>query len=97
MEIDREKIEETSASASLPDLIRQQSGLRAWKGHDWGVMNVLHEKGYISNPATKAKSVVFTEDRGETVEGSIRKALCREMKSSQSRRGQAFRKNGYAI
>jgi hypothetical protein len=27
-----------------------------------GVLNALHEKGYISNPATKAKSVVFTEE-----------------------------------
>jgi hypothetical protein len=25
-------------------------------------MNVLHEKDYISNPATKAKSVAFTEE-----------------------------------
>jgi hypothetical protein len=25
-------------------------------------MNFLHEKGYISNPATKAKSVAFTEE-----------------------------------
>jgi hypothetical protein len=24
--------------------------------------NLLHEKGYISNPATKAKSVAFTEE-----------------------------------
>jgi hypothetical protein len=31
-----------------------------WKGYDWQVMNSLHEKGYISNPATKAKSVAFT-------------------------------------
>lgn len=38
-----------------------QFGLRAWKGHDWQVMNSLHEKGYISNPATKAKSVALTE------------------------------------
>jgi len=35
---------------------------RAWKGHDWEVMNLLHEKGYISNPATKAKSVAFTDE-----------------------------------
>jgi hypothetical protein len=28
-------------------------------------MNFLHEKGYISNPATKAKSVAFTEEGGK--------------------------------
>ena len=35
---------------------------RAWKGHDWGALDRLHQKGYISNPASKAKSVVFTEE-----------------------------------
>jgi hypothetical protein len=34
---------------------------RAWKGHDWDALDRLHEKGFISNPASKAKSVVFTE------------------------------------
>lgn len=36
-------------------------GERAWKGFDWDAMDRLHEKGYISNPAGKTKSVVFTE------------------------------------
>jgi uncharacterized protein DUF6429 len=35
---------------------------RSWKGHDWDVMNHLHEKGLISNPATKAKSVTLSDD-----------------------------------
>jgi hypothetical protein len=34
---------------------------RAWKGFDWDAMNRLHEKGFISDPRGKAKSVVFTE------------------------------------
>jgi len=34
---------------------------RAWKGFDWDAMNRLHEKGLISDPRGKAKSVVFTE------------------------------------
>jgi hypothetical protein len=36
-------------------------GCRAWKGFDWDAMHRLHEKGYISDPVGKAKSVVFTE------------------------------------
>ena len=35
---------------------------RAWKGFDWDAMNRLHEKGMISNPVSKAKSVVLTEE-----------------------------------
>lgn len=34
---------------------------RAWKGFDWETMNRLHEKGFISDPRGKAKSVAFTE------------------------------------
>jgi hypothetical protein len=37
-------------------------GARAWKSFDWDAMDRLHEKGYISNPQSKAKSVVFTEE-----------------------------------
>ena len=33
---------------------------RAWKGHDWVSMDRLHAKGYISDPKSKAKSVVVT-------------------------------------
>ncbi len=37
-------------------------GFRAWKGFDWDAMDRLHENGMISNPASKTKSVVFTEE-----------------------------------
>ena len=37
-------------------------GGRAWKGFDWDAMNRLHEKGFITDPRGKAKSVVFTEE-----------------------------------
>jgi len=34
---------------------------RAWKGFDWDALNRFHEKGLISDPVGKAKSVAFTE------------------------------------
>lgn len=34
---------------------------RAWKGHDWNVLDRLHAKGWISDPKGKAKSVILTE------------------------------------
>jgi hypothetical protein len=37
-------------------------GYRAWKGFDWDAMARLHEKGYISDPVGRAKSVVFSEE-----------------------------------
>jgi hypothetical protein len=35
---------------------------RAWKGHDWDALDRLYEKGYISDPASRAKSVVFSDE-----------------------------------
>ena len=35
---------------------------RVWKTFDWDAMDRLHDKGYISNPARKAKSVVLSEE-----------------------------------
>lgn len=35
---------------------------RAWKGLDWEALNRLHERGLISNPVSKSKSVVFSAD-----------------------------------
>ena len=36
--------------------------VRAWKTFDWDAMDRLHEKGLISDPKSKAKSVVLTEE-----------------------------------
>ncbi len=34
----------------------------AWKSLPWSVMDSLHQKGYISDPATKNKSVWLSEE-----------------------------------
>ena len=36
--------------------------VRAWKGYPWDVLDALHERGLISDPKSKAKSVVLTEE-----------------------------------
>jgi len=36
-------------------------GYRAWKGIDWDVMALLHQRGWIEDPRGKAKSVVLTD------------------------------------
>ena len=62
MNIDQEKVEQTVSALLYPTSFGDESGLRAWKGQDWRIMNSLHEKGYISDPATKTKSIVFSEE-----------------------------------
>jgi hypothetical protein len=42
-------------------LLGRHDGDRTWKTFDWDALGRLHLKGLISNPAGKAKSVIFTE------------------------------------
>lgn len=59
MKLDNEKIDEAVLALLLLGL---HDDSRAWKGFDWESMNRLHEKGYISDPRGKAKSIVFTKE-----------------------------------
>jgi hypothetical protein len=59
MQLNTEKIDE--AVLALLYLGLHQRCL-AWKGFDWDAMERLHEKGMISSPIGKARSVVFTEE-----------------------------------
>ena len=40
---------------------RHEAMARTWKSFDWDALDRLHRKGLITNPATKAKSVLLTE------------------------------------
>jgi Domain of unknown function (DUF6429) len=59
MELDTNKIDD--AVLALLFLGLHESD-RVWKGFDWESMNRLHEQGYISDPRSKTKSVVLTEE-----------------------------------
>jgi hypothetical protein len=58
MTLDENKIDEAVLALLYLGL---HDGDRAWKGFDWEAMNRLHEKGFISDPRGRTKSVVFTE------------------------------------
>lgn len=63
MDYDTNKVDDmTLALLFLTTVVERNAAKIAWKGHDWTVMNRLHEKGYISDPKTKAKSVVLTPE-----------------------------------
>ena len=59
MPLDTDKIDD--AVLALLQLGRHDE-FRTWKAFDWAAMHRLHEKGFISNPASKTKSVVFSEE-----------------------------------
>ena len=63
MEFDQNKVDEVVlALLWLTAFEVDEYGARAWKSHDWDALDRLHEKGYISDPKSKAKSVVLTEE-----------------------------------
>ena len=62
MDIDEEKVEQTVLALLYLNTINGKFAKRAWKGFPWAVMDMLHAKGYISDPATKNKSVVLSEE-----------------------------------
>jgi hypothetical protein len=65
MAINNEKVDEMTLALLYLTTFKDKHGLRAWKGHDWEVLNRLHEHGYIDDPVSKAKSVILTDEGAE--------------------------------
>jgi hypothetical protein len=59
MDIDTDRIDAAVLALLLLGL---HDRCRVWKTFDWDAMNRLRDKGMISDPVGKAKSVVLTED-----------------------------------
>ena len=71
---DTDKIDEAVLALLLLGL---HDDSRVWKGHDWSVMSRLHEKGYISDPIGKAKSVILTDSGRREAERLFEKLFTR--------------------
>jgi hypothetical protein len=80
VEFDEDKVDEyTLALLYLVTHDRHEGyGARAWKGFDWDSLNRLHEKGLISNPVGKAKSVVMSEEGFKKAEELFKKHFATE-------------------
>lgn len=59
---DRERVDEVVLALLYLNAFEDHFAVRAWKSFDWDAMDRLHEKGYISDPKSKAKSIVLTEE-----------------------------------
>ncbi len=62
MQIDEGKVDEAVLALLYLTSSEMNGVTRAWKGHDWDALNRLYEKGLISNPRSKAKSVLLTDE-----------------------------------
>lgn len=62
MEINYDKVDDFTLALLYLVTSEGKYGARAWKSFDWDTMDRLHQKGYISDPEGKAKSVALSEE-----------------------------------
>jgi hypothetical protein len=68
MDYDKDKLDEVVLALLYLNLFDHDGIDRAWKSFDWDAMDRLHAKGFISDPKSKAKSVIITEVGVEVAE-----------------------------
>lgn len=63
MKYDTSKIDQASLALLFVNSWQEDPEYRrAWKSLDWDIADRLHEKGLITNPVGKAKSVFLTKE-----------------------------------
>ncbi|MFZ0452815.1 MAG: DUF6429 family protein [Ignavibacteriaceae bacterium] len=78
MEYNKHKIDEMVLALLYLTSFTEKNLTRAWKGHDWETLNRLHEKGFISDPKSKAKSVVLSKEGAKKSEELFKKYFIKE-------------------
>jgi hypothetical protein len=81
MDLDTAKIDEDVLALLYLTSFRERAAdpsARAWKSHDWDAMDRLYQAGFISNPRSKAKSVVMTEEGYRRAEELFRRKYGKE-------------------
>jgi hypothetical protein len=74
MSYDKDKAAEMAlALLYLTSWKEKGGGVRAWKSLSWDITDHLFEKGYISDPKGKAKSVWLTDEGARLSEELFRK------------------------
>jgi hypothetical protein len=65
LQIDEEKVDEVVLALLHLTSFKDKPRWRAWKGQSWDVFDRLHQKGFISDPTTKAKCVLLSDEGAE--------------------------------
>ncbi len=71
--LNQEKLSEAALAILGLTAFRDHQVVRAWKGLDWDLLEMLYEKGWIEDPKGKAKSVVLTPKGAELAEDLLRR------------------------
>ena len=60
--VDQDKLSEAALAILGLTAFGDHQSVRAWKGMDWDLLDQLYQRGWISDPKGKVKSVVFTAE-----------------------------------
>jgi hypothetical protein len=75
MEYDKDKVDDMVLALLHLTSFRDHGFVRAWKSHDWDGLDRLCDKGFISDPKSKSKSVVLS-DAGAQRAQELFQTLC---------------------
>jgi hypothetical protein len=82
MEYDKDKVDDVTLA--LMYLVtwkpKKEFPWSAWKSFDWDTLDRLHEKGLISDPKSKAKSVVLSDEAFQRAEQLFNELFGKENK-----------------
>ena len=73
MDYDITKVDEVVLALLHPNAHTDHGITRTWKGFDWDALDRLHAQGFISDPKSKATSVVLTEEGARRSEDLFRR------------------------
>jgi hypothetical protein len=60
--VDWDKVDEMALALMYLTTFEEHGVFRTWKGYDWGVLNRLHKRGWITDPVSKAKAVSLSDE-----------------------------------
>jgi hypothetical protein len=84
MDYDEKKVDEMTLALLFLTMFKEKNyGERAWKSHAWEVLDRLYEKGYISDPKSKAKSVIMTEEGAKRARELFEKHFAPERRTTR--------------
>ena len=67
-DVDREKLCEVALAILGLTAFEDHAVVRAWKGMDWDLLDLLFAKGWIADPKGEAKSVILTDEGARLAE-----------------------------
>ena len=70
---DENRVDEMVLALMHLTTFKESSGYRTWKGHDWEVLDRLHQKGFIGNHKSKVRSVDLTGEGQQRSEDLFKK------------------------